>query len=80
LGVAGAILTEAALSLPGFGVQPSAASWGNMVNAAMSIQVIQTMPWVWIPPGLAVTLTVPSVNFSGDALRGTLDAPSTILR
>jgi peptide/nickel transport system permease protein len=72
-GVAGAILTEAALSFLGFGVQPPMASWGNMLNAASSIDVIRTMPWIWIPPGLAVTLTVLSVNFVGDALRDALD-------
>ena len=79
-GIAGAILTEAALSFLGFGVQPPTASWGNMLNAALSIQVIQLMPWVWIPPGLAVTLTVLSVNFVGDALRDALDARSTAVR
>lgn len=52
-----AILTETALSFRGFGVQPSTASWGNMLNAADSIEVIQSMPWIWIRPGLAVTLT-----------------------
>jgi peptide/nickel transport system permease protein len=51
-----------------------------MLNAALSIQVIQLMPWVWIPPGLAVTLTVLSVNFVGDALRDALDARSTAVR
>jgi peptide/nickel transport system permease protein len=78
-GVAGAILTEAALSFLGFGVQEPTASWGNMLNAALSIQVIQTMPWVWIPPGLAVTLTVLSVNFVGDALRDAID-PRALVR
>ena len=43
------------------------ASWGNMLNAAVSIEVIQSMPWIWIPPGLAVTLTVLAINFVGDA-------------
>ena len=50
------------------------ASWGNMLNAAVSIEVIQSMPWIWIPPGLAVTLTVLAINFVGDALR---DAANT---
>jgi len=48
-----------------------------MLNAAVSTQVIQTMPWVWIPPGLAITLTVLSINFVGDALRDALDTRST---
>ncbi len=45
-----------------------------MLNAADSIEVIQSMPWIWIPPGLAVTLTVLAINFVGDALR---DAANT---
>ena len=59
-----AILTETALSFRGFGVQPSTASWGNMLNAADSIEVIQSMPWIWIPPVLAVTLTVLAINLA----------------
>jgi peptide/nickel transport system permease protein len=72
-GVAGAILTEAALSFLGFGVQPPTASWGNMLNAALSLDVIETKPWIWVPPGVAVTVTVLAINFVGDALRDALD-------
>lgn len=73
LAVAQAILLEATLSFLGLGVQPPQASWGNMLNDAQSLTVIQTMPWLWLPPGLAIVLTVLSVNFVGDGLRDAVD-------
>jgi peptide/nickel transport system permease protein len=76
-GIAGAILTEAGLSFLGFGVQPPTASWGNMLNEALSLLVIQSRPWIWIPPGAAISVTVLSLNFVGDALRDALDPRST---
>lgn len=72
-GVAGAILDEAALSFLGLGVQPPAASWGNMLSNAQSISVLTNLPWLWIPAGLLILLTVLSVNYIGDALRDALD-------
>ena len=73
LGVASAMLTEAALSFLGLGIQPPTASWGNMLNAAQQIQVLALQPWVWLGPGGAITLTVLSINFMGDGLRDALD-------
>lgn len=73
LGVATAMLTEAALSFLGLGIQPPTPSWGNMLNAAQQLQVLAQEPWVWIGPGAAITLTVLSVNFMGDGLRDALD-------
>lgn len=73
LAVAQAILLEATLSFLGLGVQPPQASWGNMLNDAQSLTVIQDMPWLWLPPGLAIVLTVLSVNFVGDGLRDAAD-------
>ncbi|MFD1174723.1 oligopeptide ABC transporter permease [Paenibacillus puldeungensis] len=72
-GVAGAILDEAALSFLGLGVQPPAPSWGNMLASAQSLTVLTSQPWLWIPPGLMIVLTVLSINFIGDALRDALD-------
>src|SRR5690606_24735927 len=46
-GVAQAILLEAALSFLGMGVQPPTPSWGNMLNAAQSLTVLESMPWLW---------------------------------
>jgi ABC-type dipeptide/oligopeptide/nickel transport system permease subunit len=71
--VAQAVLLEAALSFLGLGVQPPQASWGNMLTAAQSLTVLQSMPWMWLPPGLAIILTVLSVNFVGDGLRDAVD-------
>ena len=72
-GMASAILTEAGLSFLGLGVQPPEASWGNMLNAAQSISILETMPWLWVPPGLMIAITVLSLNFLGDGLRDALD-------
>jgi ABC-type dipeptide/oligopeptide/nickel transport system permease subunit len=73
LDVAQFILLEAALSFLGLGVQPPAPSWGNMLNQAQSLTVISSMPWLWVPPGLAVAVTVLSVNFVGDGLQDAVD-------
>ena len=48
-GIAGAILTEAGLSFLGLGVQVPTPSWGNMLNEAQNIQIIENMPWYWLP-------------------------------
>jgi peptide/nickel transport system permease protein len=72
-GMATAILIEAGLSFLGLGVQPPTASWGNMLNAAQSISILETMPWLWVPPGLMIAMTVLSLNFIGDGLRDALD-------
>ena len=72
-GVAGAIMTEAGLSFLGLGVQVPTPSWGNMLNEAQSIQIIEAYPWLWVPPGLAVSLCVLAINFIGDGLRDALD-------
>ncbi|MBV9359490.1 MAG: ABC transporter permease [Chloroflexi bacterium] len=73
LGVASAILTEAALSFLGLGVQIPISTWGNMLYSAQSLTVLQSMPWLWIPPGAAIAVTVMAVNFLGDGLRDALD-------
>ncbi len=77
-GIAAAILTEAGLSFLGLGVKPPTPSWGVMLNAAHSLTVLERYWWVWIPPGVAVLLTVMAINFMGDGLRDALD-PRTIL-
>jgi peptide/nickel transport system permease protein len=72
-GMAQAILLEAGLSFLGLGVQPPTASWGNMLNEAQSITILEGMPWLWIPPGVMIALAVLSINFVGDGLRDALD-------
>ncbi|MBB6097076.1 peptide/nickel transport system permease protein [Deinobacterium chartae] len=73
LGVAEAILTESALSFLGLGVQQPIASWGNMLSDARDITVLQSQPWLWLPPGAAILITVLAINFLGDGLRDTLN-------
>ena len=51
-GVAGAILTEAGLSFLGLGVLPPTPSWGNMLNGAQSIYILERHWWIWLPPGM----------------------------
>jgi peptide/nickel transport system permease protein len=76
-GVANAILLEAALSFLGLGVQPPTPSLGQMINAAQSPTVLHSLPWIWVPPGIVIALTVLAVNFVGDGLRDALDPRST---
>ena len=73
LGLAGAILVEAALNFLGLGVQIPTPTWGNMMTAAQSLHVLKNQPWLWAPPGVAISLTVLAVNFIGDAMRDVLD-------
>lgn len=77
-GIAGAILTEAGLSFLGLGVQVPTPSWGNMLNEAQNISIIEDMPWFWVPPGLMITICVLSINFIGDGLRDALDPRMTL--
>jgi peptide/nickel transport system permease protein len=72
-GMANAILLEAGLSFLGLGVQPPTPSWGNMLKDAQSLTVLESMPWLWIPPGTMIALAVLSINFIGDGLRDALD-------
>lgn len=73
LSIGGAILTESALSFLGLGVQPPAASWGNMIQAVNDLYSIQYYTWLWIPPGISIFLTVMAINLFGDGLRDALD-------
>lgn len=66
-----AILTESALSFLGLGVPPPQSSWGSMLNDAKPW--LDVAWWLWIPPGLLISLTVVSLNFIGDGLRDALD-------
>lgn len=70
------MLDEAALSFLGLGVQPPAASLGNMLNGAQSLTVLTRQPWLWIPAGILIVVLVMAINFIGDALRDALDPNS----
>ena len=71
--VAGAVLTESALSFLGMGVQTPQASWGNIIFAAQNLLVLTARPWVWLPPGVCIILVVIGFNFIGEGVRDALD-------
>ena len=73
LGMAGAVLSEAALSFLGLGVPPPAPSWGVLIEEARDLSTLQAAPHALIFPGLAIALTVMAFNFIGDGLREYLD-------
>ncbi|ANA80142.1 binding-protein-dependent transport systems inner membrane component [Paenibacillus vortex V453] len=73
LGVAGAIIYESALSFLGVGVVPPTPSWGNMISAANNLIDFRKRPWLWIPPGMCILVTVVAINLIGDGLRDALD-------
>lgn len=73
LGMAGAILAEAALSFLGLGVTPPTPTWGNMIERARNANVFRNMQWLWIPPGVMIMLTVVSINLLGEGLRDAFD-------
>ena len=77
LGIAGAIMAEAALSFVGLGAQPPTPSWGAMV--ADGRDLLRVAPWVSFAPGLAIGLAVLGFNLVGDGLREALDPRRRVL-
>ncbi|MGL5955222.1 MAG: ABC transporter permease [Brevinema sp.] len=71
LGVAGAILSIAGLSFIGLGIQPPTPEWGSMLAGGRSF--IRKAPWVTTYPGLAIMISILSLNLLGDGLRDALD-------
>lgn len=71
--MASAILTEAGLSFLGLGVTPPTPTWGNMIERARTSIVFKNYPWMWIPPGFLITLTVVSINLLGEGLKDAFD-------
>jgi peptide/nickel transport system permease protein len=69
--IANNILTESGLSFLGAGVQPPNPSWGTLIDDGADRLV--TAPWLTIIPGIAIVLTVLSLNLFGDGLRDALD-------
>lgn len=65
------ILLESFLSFLGLGIQPPASSWGSLISAG--VETMEEYPWLLIFPGLALTITLFSLNFLGDGLRDALD-------
>lgn len=76
--VAEAVLLESSLSFLGAGVQPPQSSWGNMLNEAQSLTVLSSMPWLWVPAGLMIAITVLSAMAIGDGIRDAIDPRKNI--
>lgn len=70
------IIIESGLSFVGFGIPQPTPTWGNMLSEAQSIRILRNSPEAWLPPGLAIFLTVLSINFIGDGLRDAFDPKS----
>ena len=66
-----AIVVEASLSFLGLGAPPDEPSWGAMLTAGT--QAMEPAPWMFLFPGLAISLTVFGLNLLGDALRDLTD-------
>ncbi|HAJ83246.1 MAG TPA: peptide ABC transporter permease [Rhodobacteraceae bacterium] len=73
LSTAAFILAEAGLSFLGLGVPAHIPTWGNILNVAQEIRVLQNYWWMWLPVGAVISLFVLSVNFIGDGLRDATD-------
>jgi peptide/nickel transport system permease protein len=73
LSTASGILQESALSFLGLGVQAPTASWGNMIAAANNLIDFQEHWWLWLPPGIALLITIAAINVFGDRLRDVMD-------
>ena len=71
LGIAGAVLTESALSFLGLGVQPPTPSWGNIL--AEGKDNIEIAWWLSLYPGLAILITVLGYNLLGEGIRDAID-------
>jgi peptide/nickel transport system permease protein len=73
-----AIIMESSLSFLGMGIQMPTSSWGNMMYDAQAISILANKPFVWVPPGLALLLTVLSINSVGDGIRDAMDPKTKI--
>jgi oligopeptide transport system permease protein len=74
LTIPGVMLLEAFLSFLGLGVQPPQTSWGLLIS--YGAETMEEFPWLLIFPGIALSLTLFSLNFLGDGLRDALDVRS----
>lgn len=64
-----AILWESSLSFLGVGLRTPQASWGNLMQNALELVTLTTRPWVWIPPGLCIVVTVFALLLVGEGIR-----------
>ena len=67
------IITESTLSFLGLGVKHPLATWGTIINSVSSASAMAHYPFIWIPVGLLICMTVIAFNFVGDGLRDAYD-------
>lgn len=67
------ILQETSLSFLGLGVPLNLPTWGNILYAAQDLSVLRNNWWIWLPPGIVISVFVLSLNFVGDGLRDAFD-------
>ena len=72
MNVGGFVLSEAGMSFLGFGVLGTP-TWGSLISDGSNIVVLVNYWWLWIPPGVVISLFVLAINFFGDGLRDVLD-------
>ena len=73
MSMASVILTETSLSFLGLGVSPPTPTWGNLIQEARNLMVLQNKWWYWIPPGMMIFLSILCFNILGDGLRDAID-------
>ena len=73
LSMAGVILAETGLSFLGLGVSPPTPTWGNLMEPARELMHLMNRPWLFIPPGIMIFLTIMCFNIVGDGLRDAVD-------
>ena len=73
LGIGGTIITESTLSFLGLGVKHPLATWGTIISSVSSASAMAHYPFIWIPVGLLICMTVIAFNFVGDGLRDAYD-------
>lgn len=73
LSIGDTIIMESTMSYLGVGVLPPMSSWGLMVSAGTNLMTFKLRPWLWMPAGFCILLTVLAVNLVGDGLRDAFD-------
>ena len=71
--IVSAILLESTLSFLGCGIKIPQASWGNIIYEARSIRVLTDLPWMWIPAGIFLVITIVAFTLLGEGLRDVFD-------
>lgn len=71
--ISSAMITESGLSFLGCGVKSPQASWGNIIQNASNFMILTMRPWMWIPAGVCLMMTIVCINFVGEGIRDALD-------